>query len=71
MFDVKVPDPKSSTGSQRKRKIPHSGWPATFKLVEGTIWLGLFSLMSGWYSVTFALSDEFLKYSFLRRLFLP
>lgn len=68
MFDVKVPDPKSSTGgTKRRRKIPHSGLPATIKLVEGTIWLGVFSLFSSWYSVDFALSDAFLKYNFFRR----
>ena len=70
MFDVKVPDPKSATGTKRRRKIPRSGVPATIKLVEGTVWLGLFALFSSWYSVEFALSDGFLKYSFLRRYFL-
>jgi lysophospholipid acyltransferase len=68
MFDVKVPDPKSSTGAtKRRRKIPHSGVPATIKLVEGTLWLAAFSLFSSWYSFEFTLGDEFLKYSFLRR----
>lgn len=69
MFDVKVPDPKSATGTKRRRKIPRSGIPATIKLVEGTVWMGLFALFSSWYSVEFALSDGFLKYSFLKRYF--
>ena len=69
MFDVKVPDPKSTTGgTKRRRKIPHSGLPATLKLGEGTLWLAAFSLFSSWYSVQFALSDQFLQYSFLRRV---
>lgn len=68
MFDVKVPDPKSPTGgTKRRRKIPHSGIPATIRLLEGTILLIAFANFSSWYSVQYALSDEFLKYSFLRR----
>lgn len=68
MFDVKVPDPKSTTGgTKRRRKIPRSGLPATIKLAEGTFWLVGFALFSTWYTVEFALSDQFLEYSFLRR----
>ena len=68
MFDIKVPDPKSTTGgAKRFRKIPRSGLPATLKLAEGTFWLCAFVIFSTWYSVEFALSDQFLKYSFLRR----
>jgi lysophospholipid acyltransferase len=68
MFDVKVPDPKSQTGgTKRRRKIPHSGLPATLKLAEGTFWLIAFAAFSNWYSVGFVLSDAFLKYGFLRR----
>ena len=67
MFDVKVPDPKSPTGKKRRRKIPHSGIPASFKLAEGSFWLVMHVLFTSWYSVHYALSDEFLKYSFLRR----
>jgi lysophospholipid acyltransferase len=72
MFDIKVPDPKSTTGgTRRRRKIPHSGLPATMKLVEGTFWLVGFALFSKWYSVEFTLNDQFLKYNFLRRFPLP
>lgn len=68
MFDVKVPDPKSTTGgNKRRRKIPLSGLPATKKLVEGTFWLIGFALFSTRYTVEFSLSDQFLKYGFLRR----
>ena len=67
MFDVKVPDPKSATGTKRRRKIPSSSIPATIKLAEGTFWLILFTLFSSLYSVEFALSDKFLKYTILRR----
>jgi lysophospholipid acyltransferase len=68
MFDVKVPDPTSTTGeTKRRRKIPHSGIPAMIKLAEGTFWIGAFSLFSTWYSVDFTLSDGFLEYNFLGR----
>ena len=68
MFDVKVPDPKSGSGAtKRGRRIPRSGIPAMFKLAEGTFWLSAFAISSGRYTVGFALSDEYLKYSFLRR----
>jgi lysophospholipid acyltransferase len=69
MFDIKVPDPNSTTGgTKRRRKIPRSGIPATMKLAEGTFWLVMFVVFSSLYNVQFALSDEFLKYGFLRRL---
>jgi lysophospholipid acyltransferase len=67
MFDVFVQDKKSKTGTTRKRRVPRSGIPATIKLAEGTFWLIMVSLFSSLYSVEFALSDEFLNYSFLRR----
>ena len=66
MFDVKVSD--SSTGvTKRRRKIPRSGIPATLKLAEGTFWLIAYTVFSMLYTVEFSLSDEFLKYSFIRR----
>jgi lysophospholipid acyltransferase len=68
MFDVKVPDPKSTTGgTKRRRKIPHSGVPAIIKLIEGSLWLAAFGLLSRWFNPEFMLSDNFLQYSFLRR----
>src|SRR5271170_610637 len=67
MFDVKVPDPKSTGGTKRRRKIPHSGIPATIKLIEGTLWLVAFAVLSRWFYPKFMLSDDFLQYNFLQR----
>src|SRR5271154_1598438 len=61
MFDVKVPDPRSSSGTKRRRKIPHSGFPATLKLAEGTLWLVAHTFFVDRYNVQFALSDQFLN----------
>jgi lysophospholipid acyltransferase len=69
MFDVNVPDSKSATGVKRRRKIPHSGIPATIKLAEGTFWLIMTVVFGSRFDYHFALSDEFLKYSFLKRFF--
>ena len=72
MFDIKVPDPKSTTGgTKRRRKIPHSGVPATIKLIEGSLWLAAFGLLSRWFSPEFMLSDNFLQYNFLKRYSSP
>jgi lysophospholipid acyltransferase len=69
IFDVKVPDRMSTSGETRRcRKIPHSGLPATLKLAEGTFWLVVYALLSSSCTVEFALSDQFLKYNFLRRV---
>jgi lysophospholipid acyltransferase len=68
MFDVKVPDPKSTTGgTKRRRKIPHSGVPATMRLIEGSCWFAAFAVFSTYFSVDFILSDAYLQYNFLKR----
>ncbi|OLL27148.1 Lysophospholipid acyltransferase [Neolecta irregularis DAH-3] len=56
MFDVDVPDKTSKTGRGRQRKIPSSSGPALKMFLEGIMW-------------DFPLSNEYLSYSFLQRLF--
>jgi lysophospholipid acyltransferase len=65
MFNVSVTDKKGAT--KTKRKIPSSSKPATFKAIQGLVWIGLFMQLSAMYTEDFAQGPEFLKYSFLRR----
>ncbi|KAF3925097.1 hypothetical protein AA313_de0209372 [Arthrobotrys entomopaga] len=66
MFDVEVTDKKGTV--RKKRRIPRSGRMATRKAITGLIWIGLFVKASSMFTVEFALSDEFLNYSILPRV---
>lgn len=69
MFDLPPGmDPSKAPPTRKKRRIPRSGKPAAWKAAYGLGWIFLFLKFSGWYTVDFALSDEFLRYSFLRRV---
>lgn len=65
MFDVEMLDKKGVL--KKKRKIPRSGRPAARKAITGLLWIGLFVKFSSWYTVSFTLSDKFLRYNILRR----
>jgi lysophospholipid acyltransferase len=62
-------DPSKAPPTRKKRKIPRSGTPATFKAIYGTIWIVLFLKFSSLYNVEFLLSDRYMTYSLLRRIF--
>jgi len=66
MFDVVAPDTKRG-GTKRKRKIPKSHVPATWKAVFGILWIVAFVKLGAIYTTEFMLSDEAMTYSFLRR----
>ena len=66
MFDTVVKDSISQV-KVRKRTIPSSHVPATWMLIEGTVWLVFFSFLSSHVSVQFALSDEFAAMSIWHR----
>jgi lysophospholipid acyltransferase len=63
-------DPSKAPPTRKKRKIPRSGTPATIKGVLGTIWVFAFLKFSAWYSPSAVLSDRFMQFSLLRRIFM-
>ncbi|KAF8245090.1 MBOAT-domain-containing protein [Wilcoxina mikolae CBS 423.85] len=67
MFDVVVPDSKHG-GTKRKRRIPKSHIPATWKAVTGLFWILIFLKLSAIYTTEFMLSDKAMEYSFFRRM---
>lgn len=70
MFDVPANvDPTKKPPTRKKRKIPRSATPAMLKLAGGLLWILLFLNFSKWYFWEHMLGDEFLTYSFLRRVF--
>ncbi|KAF3033923.1 lysophospholipid acyltransferase [Didymella keratinophila] len=61
-------DPSKAPPTRKKRKIPRSGTPAAIKGMYGTLWIFAFLKFSGWYYPSFYLSDEYMQYGFLRRV---
>ncbi|KAJ4991662.1 MBOAT family protein [Stagonosporopsis vannaccii] len=61
-------DPSKAPPTRKKRKIPRSGTPATIKSVFGTLWIVAFLKFSGWYYPSFYLSNDYMQYGFLRRV---
>lgn len=69
LFDIPPgSDPAMAPATRKKRKIPRSGTPAFKKAVIGLLWIGAFVYLGGIFTMDFVLSDEFLKYGFLRRM---
>lgn len=66
MFDVAAPDDKHG-GTKRRRKIPKSHKPASWKALEGIAWILTYTKLSSIYSTEFMLGDKFMLYSFPRR----
>jgi lysophospholipid acyltransferase len=61
-------DPSKAPPTRKKRRIPRSGRPAAWKAAYGLGWIALFIKFSSWYTVRFALSEDFTRYSFIRRV---
>ncbi|KAL1649389.1 Lysophospholipid acyltransferase [Didymella pomorum] len=61
-------DPSKAPPTRKKRKIPRSGTPAAIKGMYGTLWIFAFLKFSGWYYPSFYLSDDYMQYGFLRRV---
>lgn len=71
MFEVPPgTDPSKRPPTRKKRRIPRSGTPATLKAFAGLLWIFAFLKFSGWYSAELLTSDEYLKYGFVRRVWL-
>jgi lysophospholipid acyltransferase len=69
MFDLPAQvDPSKKPPVRKKRRIPRSGTPATWKGVAGLVWIGLFQLFSPSYSYTAATGPGFLKIGFFNRV---
>ena len=69
MFDLPPDaDPKTAPRTRKKRRIPRSGTPAAWKAVTGILWILGFLKFSGWYNAELVLSDKYLHYGFLRRV---
>ena len=62
-------DPSKAPATRKERKIPRSGTPAMYKMVGGLLWIVAFLQFSGYFYQSFFLSDEYMKYGFLRRVF--
>lgn len=70
MFDLPPGvDPSKAPPTRKKRRIPRSGTPSTIKLVTGLVWILAFLFLSGKFHRAFLLSDHFLGYSFIYRIF--
>ncbi|KAL9129853.1 MAG: hypothetical protein Q9217_001808 [Psora testacea] len=69
MFEVPARTARSQYPNVRKqRKIPSSSTPATIKAIIGLMWIFLFLNFSSWYNTNLVLGDQYMKYSFLRRV---
>ncbi|KAI1431608.1 membrane-bound O-acyltransferase domain-containing protein 1 [Xylaria sp. CBS 124048] len=70
MFDVPAAvDPAKKPPTRKKRKIPRSGIPATWKMVSGLLWILAFLNLSKWYSPDILFTDRYMTYSLVRRIF--
>ncbi len=71
MFEVPSgTDPAHAPRTRKKRKIPRSGTPAAWKAATGIMWLLLFLKFSPMYSNELVLGDQYMKYGFLRRVWI-
>ncbi|MCJ1446478.1 MAG: lysophospholipid acyltransferase [Stictis urceolatum] len=71
MFEVPPgTDPAQAPKVRKKRKIPRSGTPAAWKAAQGLGWIFLFMNFGSWYNTSLVLSDEYMTYGFLRRVWI-
>ncbi|KAL8941895.1 MAG: hypothetical protein Q9211_001629 [Gyalolechia sp. 1 TL-2023] len=71
MFELpRGADPKTGPRTRGQRKIPRSGTPATIKAVIGLFWILLFLKFSNWYNTDFVVSDTYMTYNLLRRIWI-
>ncbi|MCJ1385934.1 lysophospholipid acyltransferase [Xylographa soralifera] len=63
-------DPSQAPRTRKKRKIPRSGTPAAMKAIAGLAWIFLFLKFSTWYNVDLVLGNQYMQYSFLRRVWI-
>lgn len=71
MFDIPASvDPAKKPLTRKKRKIPRSGTPATWKMVCGLLWILAFLNLGKWFSPSVLFADRFVTYNFFRRVFI-
>ena len=71
MFDIPSQiDPAKKPPVRKKRRIPRSGTPATWKAVTGLSWIGLFMLFSGPYGHENLVADTFINSTFVGRIWM-
>ncbi|KAL9104429.1 MAG: hypothetical protein Q9163_000635 [Psora crenata] len=71
MFEVPPGTDLSQHPKTRKqRKIPRSSTPATIKAVIGLVWIFLFLKFSAWYNTDLVLGEQYMRYSFIRRVWI-
>lgn len=63
-------DPAKAPPTRKKRKIPRSGTPATIKAVCGLFWVFAFLQLNSMYPPEYFLTDDYMKYSGFRRIFI-
>jgi lysophospholipid acyltransferase len=69
MFDLPPgTDPAKGPPRRKQRRIPRSGTPATIKMVGGLVWIFVFLKLSSIYNIKLLMSDRYLEYGFLRRV---
>ncbi|SMQ53226.1 unnamed protein product [Zymoseptoria tritici ST99CH_3D7] len=70
MFDLPPgTDPTKAPPTRKKRKIPRSATPATFKLVTGLVWILAFLQLSAYSNEDVVLSDRYRDMSFFWRVY--
>lgn len=71
MFELpKGADPRNAPRTRGQRKIPRSGTPAITKAVIGLLWILLFLKFSSWYNTSLIISDTYMTYNILRRIWI-
>jgi lysophospholipid acyltransferase len=71
MFELPAgTDPSKKPPTRKKRKIPRSGIPATWKAATGIFWILAFLKLSGFYYPDLFIADKFTTYAFSRRVFM-
>lgn len=71
MFDTPPDvDPSKVPPTRKKRKIPRSGTPAAKKAAIGLIWIFAFLQFGSWFYADAVISDDFMSYGFLRRVWM-
>ncbi|KAI1334190.1 MBOAT family protein [Xylariaceae sp. FL0016] len=69
MFDIPATvDPTKKPPTRKKRKIPRSGTPATWKMASGLFWIFLFVNCNKWWGSNVLFTDRYMTYNFLRRV---
>ncbi len=63
-------DPSKAPPTRKQRKIPRSATPAMWKALSGLLWIFAFLQLSAYFYPERVLSDEFLEYGLVRRVFI-